>query len=173
MIMKIITFVQICFTIIISIYSIYSFFELYKNRKRKRIDRFIKDYKNFLVNKRVFKNQKAVEFFFTNGGCYLFAQILQDKFSNTKLMINKDKNHCKVLYEDYLFDIYGGILKTLDNETYEEVTIKDILYIKECFGFNNYPYNMTRIEFDTSFKKETLFSFKNNCSCYWKNIIID
>ena len=75
----------------------------------KKIDKsfeildFINDYKNYLLSKEIFLCEEDMIYFFTMGGCYIFARILMAEFPEVKLMI--DKNYDSYLIKSKLLNL--------------------------------------------------------------------
>lgn len=139
----------------------------YKKIKESEIETFIKEYKDFLISENIFNNYEEIEEFFTMGGCYIFARILQKQF-NFPIAINNKKNHCgmyirKSIFEKYFFDITG--YKTNSTYGFNVANRKDIKHIKECFGFQKLSK-----EGELSFINETYENFKKNKHCNKNNI---
>lgn len=136
----------------------------------KKIDKsfeildFINDYKNYLLSKEIFLCEEDMIYFFTMGGCYIFARILIAEFPEVKLMIDKNKYHCKVKYYNKNYDIYGFEYSFKDT-SFKRASRRNLKYIKNHFSFSN--YNGTNIKkninhFENSFITETRLNFHFN-----------
>lgn len=171
---------KIVITMIVAIIAIVSYGFLFinfllnhvKNLKQLKIEKFIKDYKKFLVNNNVFESYSDVEKFFTQGSCYLFARIIKEQFPEVKFMINNSLQHCKVRYGNRTFDINGSCSYFLD-KTFRKAKDSDIKYMEERFGYIKYPYNMSKKDFEKSFLEDTLKNFNNNTKCSWSYIKVN
>lgn len=69
--------------------------------------------------------------YFMNGGCYEFAKILKEYLPDAKFVINKDLDHCAVLYKGQIYDSNGKVLKP---EEFNIATEEDIDYMEDRFG---------------------------------------
>ena len=72
-----------------------------------------------------------VKHYFLNGGCYEFAKILKNYIKESKIVINKDSNHCGVLYLGNVYDATGKVDK---KEEFQVATDKDQEYMEFRFG---------------------------------------
>lgn len=110
-------------------------------KKQQEITLYIYNLRVFLMKYNVFETYEDMEYFFTMGGCYIFAKILQRKFK-LPIAISHQRNHCGMyLRTSFLnkvfFDIFGP--KTNTYYGFEKCNLKNLLYIKEHFGFHHYP----------------------------------
>ena len=72
-----------------------------------------------------------VRHYFLNGGCYEFAIILNNYVEGSKLVINKDSNHCAILHSGNVYDVTG---KVEEKDEFDIATNKDKEYIEFRFG---------------------------------------
>ena len=129
-----------------------------KVKKSLEIAEFIDNYKEFLLKEKIFESIDDIEYFFTMGGCFIFARILMSEFPEAKLLINNRKSHCKVRYYDKNYDIDGFKYKRIDTN-FKLAKKEDVEYMKENFGFKSYCTKgqpQTREDFDNSFIAETI-----------------
>lgn len=75
--------------------------------------------------------------FFMSGGCYEFAKILRKYVSGCKIVINKDRNHCGVIYKNKVYDV-TGMVKDFSN--FKIASQDDIDYMEEGFGTSEKLY---------------------------------
>ena len=47
--------------------------------------------------------------YFSHGGCYELAKILKHYFPNSQYVMRKDFDHCAVLLEGRIYDVFDGI----------------------------------------------------------------
>ena len=64
------------------------------------IIKFISKFKSY--------NPEAVEYIFTNGFCYYFSIILQERFGG-EILYDQIEGHFLLLYKDNLYDIKGNV----------------------------------------------------------------
>ena len=129
--------------------------------KENQVETFIKEYKKFLLDEKIFTTKDDIEYFFTMGGCYIFARILKKEYPNAKILINDSKTHCKIGLKNKNYDIRGSVFKKFNNN-FHEASEDDIKYMTNSFGFNSYTLNnkqYTSKEFDELFMSETLDLF--------------
>ena len=72
-----------------------------------------------------------VKHYFLNGGCYEFAKILNNYAKESKLVINKDSNHCGILHLGNIYDATGKVDK---KEEFHVATDEDKEYMEFRFG---------------------------------------
>lgn len=70
-------------------------------------------------------------YYFSHGGCYELAKIIKHYFPNAQFVMKNDYNHCGVLYEGKIYDVFDGLTK----EQLEEKGIKEDEYIKDLKDF--------------------------------------
>lgn len=70
-------------------------------------------------------------YYFSHGGCYELAKIIKHYFPDAQLVMKNDCNHCGVLYEGKIYDVFDGLTK----EQLEEKGIKEDEYIKDLKDF--------------------------------------
>lgn len=112
---------------------------LKKNKRNKtiEIEEFIEKYKILSLKNNIFKNEDDLIYFFTRGGCYIFARLLKKQFPYVKISINKEKTHSGVIYNNYFFDIFGK--HSIYKDNFKIANKKDLKYMKDTFGFIKYP----------------------------------
>ena len=72
-----------------------------------------------------------VKHYFLNGGCYEFAKILNNYVQESRIVINKDSNHCGILHFGNVYDATGKVHK---KEEFRVATDKDKEYMEFRFG---------------------------------------
>lgn len=77
------------------------------------------------------------QIFFLRGGCYEFAKILKRYVSECKIVINKDSEHCGVLYRNKVYDA-NGIVR--DSSEFKIASQSDIDYMEDRFGIPEKRY---------------------------------
>lgn len=69
-------------------------------------------------------------YYFLNGGCYELFKVVNHYFKDTKCVINKDLNHCAILYNDEIYDITGK----LNKNDYRIINKEDIYYLENILN---------------------------------------
>lgn len=70
-------------------------------------------------------------YYFSHGGCYELAKIIKHYFPDAQFVMKNDYNHCGVLYEGKIYDVFDGLTK----EQLEEKGISEDEYIKDIKDF--------------------------------------
>ena len=70
-------------------------------------------------------------YYFSHHGCYELAKIIKHYFPDAQFVMKNDCNHCGVLYEGKIYDVFDGLTK----EQLEEKGIKEDEYIKDLKDF--------------------------------------
>ena len=75
--------------------------------------------------------------YFLNGGCYEFAKIIKKYIEKSQIVINKDNNHCGILYDGKVYDANG-----INNNKSDFMIAKkdDLEYMDERFGIPEIQY---------------------------------
>lgn len=61
------------------------------------------------IKNQLLKNHTVQDYL--HGGCYMFAKAVVDKYGGL-IYINRQQEHCAVMYEGRLYDILGRIKNT-------------------------------------------------------------
>ena len=83
-------------------------------------------------------------YYFSHGGCYELAKIIKHYFPDAQFVMKNDYNHCGVLYEGKIYDVFDGLTK----EQLEEKGISEDEYIKDIKDFKV----LTKEEMDVNMK---------------------
>ena len=75
--------------------------------------------------------------FFLHGGCFEFAKIIKSNIKHSKIIINKEENHCGVLYRGKLYDA-NGLIK--DKNNFRLASTQDIKFMEDNFGIPEKRY---------------------------------
>ena len=86
-------------------------------------------YEKFLLALEEYFNAANWKKLFLQGGCYWFANTLCQGISKSKLMINRDKEHCGLFFENGLYDVTGKI----STVHFRDATEKDISFMKKNY----------------------------------------
>lgn len=129
-------------------------------KKQQEITLYIYNLRVFLMKYNIFETYDDMEYFFTMGGCYIFARILQRKFK-LPIAISHYRNHCGIylrtgLLNKVFFDIFGPNTNTYYG--FNKCNSKDINYIEETFGFSFYPNE----NFEEEFIEKILDAFEKD-----------
>jgi len=73
--------------------------------------------------------------YFLQGGCFEFAKILKEYIKNCKIVINKEHNHCGILYLGEIYDASGKV-----KEEFDIASEKDFIYMEDRFGIPEMQY---------------------------------
>ena len=71
------------------------------------------------------------KYYFLNGGCYELFKVINHYFPESRCVINKDLNHCAILYNGEIYDITGKIENKKD---YRFVISQDIVYLESMIN---------------------------------------
>lgn len=69
--------------------------------------------------------------FFMSGGCYEFVKVIIKYVNECKIVINKKRDHCGVLYMNKVYDATGIVS---DSSKFEIAKQADKDYMEERFG---------------------------------------
>ena len=75
--------------------------------------------------------------YFTNGGCFEFAQVVKKYIPMSQIMINKENDHCAIAYRGNIYDATGIVRNKMD---YSIARIDDIKYMEDRFGISELQY---------------------------------
>lgn len=90
-------------------------------------------------------------YYFVGGGCYELAQIIKRYFPNSSYVVNKEYNHCAILYNGVIYDAYSAISYDEYIKRFGENARPEIYY-KQIEDFNE--YSKTEIDsFEVPFGK--------------------
>lgn len=62
-------------------------------------------------------------YYFSHGGCYELAKIIKHYFPDAQFVMKNDCNHCGVLYEGKIYDVFDGLTKEQLEEIEENMKI--------------------------------------------------
>jgi len=77
------------------------------------------------------------DFTLCKDGCFEFAKILKNYIKGAKIVINKDNNHCGIVYSGSVYDAKGKVDKVKD---FKIANLEDIKYMESRFGIPEKTY---------------------------------
>ena len=68
--------------------------------------------------------------YFLHGGCFEFAKILKQYVKGSQIVLNKEFNHCGVLYSGNVYDATGMVK---EKDKFIKVNENDLKYMENYF----------------------------------------
>lgn len=91
-------------------------------------------------------------YYFMGCGCYELAQIIKNYFPDAEFVVNKDFDHCAILYEGKIFDALSAVSleralkKGFSKDFYEKRLDDYFIYQKEEIDNFEIPFRSGKIE---------------------------
>lgn len=80
------------------------------------------------------KSKKAIRYYALNGGCYLFARIMNDKLGgNYSFLISEYRDHCALRINGKVYD-YDGFHSI---KNFKEMSESDLDWCEKNFPYSN------------------------------------
>ena len=120
------------------------------------IDRFI-NFINELVDDEFdyILGGASAEYYFLHGGCYELYKIVSHYYKDANCVINKNLDHCAILYNNSIYDA-SGIIENKEN--YQVASNEDIEYMERHFGLH-----INALEADSLIKEINDCNLKGIC----------
>lgn len=101
----------------------------------------MKQFINFIIdlaNEELYTHLDGdAQMYFLQGGCFEFAKILKQYVKNSRIVINKDFNHCGILHSGNVYDA-TGVVKEKNN--FLIVKEEGLKYMETKFGLPEKQY---------------------------------
>lgn len=101
--------------------------------------------------------------YFQQGGCYELAKVIKYFVTSSNILLNSDRNHCCIKYNDNLYDSLGYVDED-SKVNFNEITDEDLNYLED-------PTTFGRVEIKFENQQPHIALIKEIGLCNMDNLI--